>query len=71
MKNTLNRLMTGITCTALIFTLNLPAHAVEAPAQDTAATQTTPLESTLTNGKPVTEENVLELLRQIEQDWPT
>ncbi len=28
-------------------------------------------ESCLTNGKPVTEENVLELLRQIEQDWPT
>ena len=25
----------------------------------------------LTNGKPVTEENVLELLRQIEKDWPT
>jgi len=25
----------------------------------------------LTNGEPVTEENVLELLRQIEQDWPT
>lgn len=24
----------------------------------------------LTNGKPVTEENVLEMLRQIEQDWP-
>ena len=24
----------------------------------------------LTNGKPATEENVLELLRQIEQDWP-
>lgn len=24
----------------------------------------------LTNGKPVTEENVLELLRQLEQDWP-
>lgn len=24
----------------------------------------------LTNGKPVTEENVLELLRQIEKDWP-
>jgi len=24
----------------------------------------------LTNGKPVTEENVLEILRQIEQDWP-
>ena len=25
----------------------------------------------LTNGKPVTEENVLELLRQLERDWPT
>ncbi len=25
----------------------------------------------LTNGKPITEENVLEMLRQIEQDWPT
>ena len=25
----------------------------------------------LTNGQPVTEENVLALLRQIEQDWPT
>ena len=25
----------------------------------------------LTNGKPITEENVLELLRQIEKDWPT
>ena len=29
------------------------------------------VDSTLANGKPVTEENVLELLRQIEQDWPT
>lgn len=27
-------------------------------------------ERKLTNGKPVTEENVLELLRQIERDWP-
>ena len=26
--------------------------------------------SCLTNGKPITEENVLELLRQIEQEWP-
>ncbi len=25
----------------------------------------------LTNGKPVTEENVLEMLRQLERDWPT
>lgn len=30
-----------------------------------------PAESCLANRKPVTEENVLELLRQIEQDWPT
>ena len=30
-----------------------------------------PAESCLANGKPVTEENVLELLQQIEQDWPT
>lgn len=29
-----------------------------------------PAEARLTNGKPVTEENVLELLRQIEKDWP-
>ena len=28
-------------------------------------------DSYLTNGKPITEENVLELLRQIEKDWPT
>ncbi len=27
-------------------------------------------DSTLTNGKSITEENVLELLRQIEKDWP-
>ena len=27
-------------------------------------------DSLLSNGKPITEENVLELLRQIEQDWP-
>ena len=25
----------------------------------------------LTNGKPITEENVLEILRQLERDWPT
>lgn len=30
-----------------------------------------PAEPCLTNGKSGTEENVLELLRQIEQDWPT
>ncbi|MDE6997430.1 MAG: copper amine oxidase N-terminal domain-containing protein [Oscillospiraceae bacterium] len=30
----------------------------------------TPTDARLTNGKPVTEENVLELLRQIEKGWP-
>ena len=40
----------------------------EAPASQTP--QTTG-DSYLTNGKPVTEENVLELLRKIEQDWPS
>ena len=35
-------------------------------AVETAA-ETAPV---LTNGKPVTEENVLELLRQIEKEWP-
>lgn len=28
-------------------------------------------DGSLANGKPITEENVLELLRQIEQNWPT
>lgn len=30
-----------------------------------------PQDGSLTNGEAVTEENVLELLREIEQDWPT
>lgn len=73
MKNILSRLITGITCTALIASLSLPALAAEVPADQntTVYTQAQATEDTLTNGKPVTEENVLELLRQIEQDWPT
>ena len=39
-------------------------EAVKAPATPGTGADT------LTNGKPVTEENVLELLRQIEKDWP-
>ena len=36
-----------------------------------AAPASTPVEDArLANGKPITEENVLELLRQIEKDWP-
>ncbi len=37
---------------------------------DAAPAGTAMGDSLLANGKPVTEENVLELLRQIEQDWP-
>ena len=42
----------------------------EAPASPLADT-TNVDNSCLTNGKPITEENVLELLRQIEQNWPS
>ena len=44
------------------------ALAAQVPAE---ASMSTSVETTLANGKAVTEENVLELLRQIEQDWPT
>ena len=41
----------------------------EAPAKTLTDTQGA-VGGYLTNGKPATEENVLELLRQIEKDWP-
>ena len=41
----------------------------EAPASQ-ATDSPSADDSRLTNGKPVTEDNVLELLRQIEKDWP-
>ena len=41
----------------------------EAPASPQTDTQNA-VAGCLANGKPITEENVLELLRQIEQDWP-
>ena len=41
----------------------------EAPASPLTDSQNTG-DGYLANGKPVTEENVLDLLRQIEQDWP-
>ena len=40
-------------------------EAVKAPAAPSTG------DDTLTNGKPVTEENVLALLRQVEKDWPS
>lgn len=55
--------------TSILLTVNTPATlAAQIPADDSTSTST---ESTLANGKAVTEENVLELLRQIEKDWPT
>ena len=55
--------------TSILLTVNTPATlATQVPADDSTSIST---ESTLANGKAVTEENVLELLRQIEKDWPT
>ena len=52
---------------SILLTVNTPAAlAAQATTEPELVT-----ESCLTNGKPVTEENVLELLRQIQQDWPT
>ena len=45
-------------------TLNGTAENLPAPSQGIG-------DGYLTNGKPITEENVLELLREIEKDWPT
>jgi hypothetical protein len=54
---------------SMLLTLCTPtALAAQVPAE---ASMSTSVETTLANGKAVTEENVLELLRQIEQDWPT
>ncbi len=44
-------------------------RAFAGPQQESTPKQ--PGDGYLTNGKPVTEENVLELLHQIEKDWPT
>ena len=46
----------------------------EAPANQTSPSLTDTQsagDGYLTNGKTITEENVLELLRQIEKDWPS
>ncbi len=44
-------------------------RAFAGPQQESVPQQ--PGDGYLTNGKPITEENVLELLRQIEKDWPS
>ena len=54
---------------SILLTFHAPAAlAAQAPVE---AGTPAPAETTLANGKAVTEENVLELLREIEQDWPT
>ena len=51
---------------SILLTVNTPsALAAQIPAE---ASTPVSAESTLANGKAVTEENVLELLRQIEED---
>ena len=64
-RNDMKKVLSVALSLALALTFAGPAHAAEAPTEQTAG------DSCLTNGKPVTEENVLELLRQIELDWPT
>lgn len=65
-----NRFAAILACAVLVAGLVLPVRAEAVPPQpESAATgENTAL---LSNGKAVTEENVLELLREIEQDWPT
>ena len=54
---------------SILLTVNTPTVlAAQAPAE---ASMPTSVETTLANGKAVTEENVLEIRRQIEDDWPT
>ena len=56
---------------SVLLTVNTPATmAVQVPTE-ASTPASTEAETTLANGKAVTEENVLELLRQIEEDWPT
>ena len=53
--------------TSILLTTNTPAAlAIETPENQPVAA-----ESCLANGKEITEENVVEILRQLEQDWPT
>ena len=53
---------------AMVMLESIPSDTASRPA---AGTSEGTGDGYLTNGKPVTEENVLELLHQLEQDWPT
>ena len=70
-KNNMKQVLSAALSLALALTLAGPVHASEIATETESATPQTAGDSCLANGKPVTEENVLELLRQIERDWPT
>ena len=55
---------------ALLLAGAMTAALLTTPAQ-AAETQPPQTDGFLTNGEPITEENVLELLRQLEVEWPT
>lgn len=50
--------------------LTIPVRAEEIQPQQTDSTISAPQDGFLTNGKPITEENVLEILHQLEEEWP-
>ncbi len=63
MNHMKNRITTALTAAILTISFTASATAVE--------TQTvTQQDGALTNGKPITEENVLEILHQLEVEWP-
>ncbi len=63
----MNRMKNCITAalSAAILTISFTVSATAAEPQTV-----TPQDGTLTNGKPITEENVLEILHQLEVEWP-
>ena len=60
-------LLAGATAAALLAT---PTQAMEIQSPQTNSSVSILQDGFLTNGKPITEENVLELLRQLETEWP-
>lgn len=65
MKRILNLLL----CVALLLVLICPASAVlQAELNEVTKTQQ---DGYLANGEPITEENVLEILCRLEEEWPT
>jgi len=57
-----NRITAALTAAILTISFTVSATAEEP--------QVIPQDSILTNGKPITEENVLEILHQLEVEWP-